>query len=42
MVESNELIKKILISTETVYHLTNKKIFSRLVQEKSYEFDNLK
>ena len=37
MVESNELIKKILISTEI-----KKKIFSRLVEEKSYEFNNLK
>ena len=42
MVESNDLLKKILISTEIVYHLMNKKIFNRLPEEKSYEFNNLK
>ena len=33
---------KILISTEIVYHLMNKKIFNRLVEEGSHEFQNLK
>ena len=42
MVESNDLLKKILISKEIVYHLMNKKIFNRLAEEKSYEFNNLK
>ena len=34
------LLKRILISTEIVYHL--KKKFKKLVEEKSYEFQNLK
>ena len=37
------LLKKILILTETVYHLINKKkMFNRLAEEKSHEFQNLK
>ena len=36
------LLKRIFTFTEIVYHLMNKKLFSRLVQEKSYEFQNLK
>ena len=35
------LFKKILISTEIVYHLNNKKIFNELVEERSFEFKNL-
>ena len=36
------LLKRILISTETVYHLKDKKIFNELDEEKSYKFQNLK
>ena len=36
------LLKKIIISIEIVYHLINKKIFNKFVEEKSYEFQNLK
>ena len=35
------LLKRILISTDIVDHL-KKKIFNKLVEEKSYEFQNLK
>ena len=35
-----KLLKKILISTKMVYHSRNKK--NELVEEKSYEFQNLK
>ena len=37
--ESNE---KILLSTEIVHHLMNKEKFDKLVEEKYYEFQNLK
>ena len=37
--ESNE---KILLSTEIVHHLMNKEKFNKLVEEKYYEFQNLK
>ena len=37
------LLIKILISTEIVYHLMDKNsIFNRLVEEYSYQFQNLK
>ena len=36
------LLKNIIISIEIVYHLINKKIFNKFVEEKSYEFQNLK
>ena len=42
MAESNEAIKKILILTNKIYTWWTKKIFNRLVEEKSYEFQNLK
>ena len=44
LVESNKLLKKDFNIDRNyhVYHLTNKKIFNRLVEEKSYEFNNLK
>ena len=35
------MLKRILISTETVDHL-KKKRFNKHVEEKSYEFQNLK
>ena len=36
------LLKKILLSTEIVYHLkNNNKIFNGLVEERSYELRNL-
>ena len=41
MGESNELTKKILISTEIAYHLKSKKTFNKLVEERSSEFWNL-
>ena len=34
------LLKKVLILTEIVYNLINKKIFNRLTEEISYEFQN--
>ena len=34
------LLKKVLILTEIVYNLMNKKIFNRLTEEISYEFQN--
>ena len=37
-----KLLKKILISTEIVYHLMNKQKFSKLVEKIFYEFENLK
>ena len=34
------LLKKVLILTEIVYNLMNKKIFNRLTEKISYEFQN--
>ena len=40
---TTKFLKRILILIEIVYHLKNvKKIFNELVEEKSYEFQNLK
>ena len=36
------LLKKILILTEIVYHLMNKKKINKLVEKNFYEFENLK
>ena len=36
------LLKKILPSKEIVHYLINKEIFNRLVERKSYEFQNPK
>ena len=42
LVESNELIKKMLISTKIVYYLQNqKKIFNELIEEISSGFKDL-
>ena len=35
------LFKKILLSTDIVYHLMNKKTFNELVEERSPEFKDL-
>ena len=35
------LLKRILVLTEIVYHLKNKKIFNRLLEERPPEFRNL-
>ena len=35
------LFKKILLSTDIVYHLMNKKTFNELVEERSSEFKDL-
>ena len=33
-----KLLKRILISTELVYHMKNKKIFNELIRKRSSEF----
>ena len=35
------LLKRILILTEIVYHMKNKKIFNELIRKRLSEFDNL-
>ena len=35
------LLRRILILTEIVYHMKNKKIFNELIREKSSEFHGL-